>query len=117
VTRRQLLGAFDRELLQRDVLTTRVVSLAGDEVDYLELPDGHRVALVVAPAWVVGGKLDVGALRSELGIIVIAIRRELRGNATPRWLDPDVTDDVRTDDRIMLIATEAELARFERRAV
>jgi len=111
VTRRGLLGAFDRELLQRDVLTTRVVSLAGDEVDYLELPDGHRIALVPAPRSL---KLDVGALRSELGVIVVAIRRETPGNAPPRWLDPDATRELRADDRLMVIATETELAALQR---
>ncbi|HEX3344863.1 MAG TPA: chloride channel protein, partial [Polyangiaceae bacterium] len=48
VTRRDLLGAFDREVLQRDMLVTRVVWFDGqrEAADYLELPKGQRVELV-----------------------------------------------------------------------
>ena len=51
VTRRDLLGAFDREVLQRDVLVTRVVWFDGqrESADYLELPRGQRVELVAPP--------------------------------------------------------------------
>ncbi|MGE0545738.1 MAG: chloride channel protein [Kofleriaceae bacterium] len=116
VTRRGLLGAFDRELLQRDVLVTRVASLQDDgnlHVNYLELPDGHRVALIPLPASLVGGGLDVGALRKELGVIIVAIRRDRGGDASPSWLDPDHTAALAPGDRLMVIATAAELARFQ----
>jgi chloride channel protein, CIC family len=110
VTRRQLLGAFDRELLQRDVLTTRVFA-PGDGVDYLELPDGHRVVIVPPPASLLARPFDVGALRAELGVIVIGIRREV-GDVAPRWLDPDAVRELRRGDHLMVIATEVELAKL-----
>jgi CBS domain-containing protein len=115
VTRRGLLGAFDRELLQRDVLTTRVTSLgAGARVDYLELPDGHRVAVLPPPAWLIDHVLDLAALRAEMGVIVIAVRRDTRGEAPPRWHDADAGLALAASDRLMVIATEDELARFVR---
>jgi chloride channel protein, CIC family len=113
VTRRALLGAFDRELLQRDVLTTRVFA-PGDGVDYLELPDGHRVAIVPAPARMLDQPLDVGRLRAELGVIVIGIRRDA-GDLAPRWLDPDAVRELERGDHVMVIATEAELASLQAR--
>jgi len=111
VTRRGLLGAFDRELLQRDVLTTRVVSLgdSGARVDYVELPDGHRIAVVPAPSWLVGRAPDLAALRAELGVLLVAVRRDPDGNAPPRWHDADAPIAIAADDHLMVIATEAEL--------
>ena len=48
VTRRDLLGAFDREVLQRSRLVTRVRTFSeqegGGEVDYFELPEKHAVS-------------------------------------------------------------------------
>jgi CBS domain-containing protein len=112
VTRRGLLGAFDRELLQRDLLTTRVVSPGDAGVDYLELPDGHRVAVVLAPPGMIGQALDVAALRTGLGVVVIAVRRDAGGEAPPRWHDADAGLTLRAGDRLMVIATEDELARL-----
>lgn len=109
VSRRGLLGALDRELLQRDVLTTRIDSL--DCADYVELPDGHRIRDVAAPSWLVGDGFDVGSLRARLGVIAVAVRREGRSGA-PRWLDAADTHTVRVADRLLVIATDDELARF-----
>jgi len=118
VSRRGLLGAFDRELLQRDVLTTRVASFPADEarVDYLELPDGHRVMVVRAPPWLVGRSPDVSMLRSQFGVIVIAVRRDLGGEGLPRWLDADHEPTLQQGDHLMVIATQEELHRFETHA-
>jgi len=110
VTRRGLLGAFDRELIQRDVLTTRVES--DDGVDYLELPDGHRVAVVAAPDWLVGRIPDLATLGRELGIKLIAVRRDPGGDAAPRWHDADAGLALAATDRLMVIGTSAEIDRL-----
>lgn len=108
VTRRGLLGAFDRELLQRDVLTTRI------QTEFLELPDGHRVAVLPPPGWLIDQAPDLAALRAEMGVILIAVRRDAGGEAPPRWHDADAGLVLRASDRVMVIATEDELARFVR---
>jgi CIC family chloride channel protein len=112
VSRRALLGAFDRELLQRDVLTTRVTS--ADGVDYLELPDGHQVAAVGVPDWLVGRAPDVAALARDLGVKLIAVRRDPGGDAPPRWHDADAGLTLAAGDRLMVIGTPDELERFAR---
>lgn len=110
VSRRGLLGAFDRELIQRDVLTTRVSS--ADGVDYLELPDGHKVAVIVAPSWLVGRIPDIGGLARELGIKLIAVRRDPGGDAPPRWHDADAGMALAANDRLLVIGTTAEIDRM-----
>jgi len=115
VTRRALLGAFDRELLQRDALLTRVTTIDGERrvSDFLELPDGHHVALVPPPAWLVGRTLDAADLRARFGLVFVALQHEPGGDQPPRWLDPDPEHLVGARDRLMLVGTEEEVARFE----
>lgn len=110
VTRRGLLGAFDRELIQRDVLTTRVAS--DDGVDYLELPDGHRVAMVTAPPWLVGSIPDLAGLARQFGTKLIAVRRDPGGDSPPRWHDADAGFALAAGDRLMVIGTTAEIDRL-----
>ncbi len=111
ISRRGLLGALDRELLQRDVLATRIVSLGDriDTADYIELPDRHRIRDIAAPDWLVGKMLDVTALRSRLGIILVAVRRAAPGDSPPRWLDADEAHTLAPGDRLLVIATDDEL--------
>jgi len=115
ISRRRLLGALDRELLQRDVLTTRIFSLGdrADSADYIELPDGHRIRDIAAPTWLIDQALDVGALRNRLGIIVVAVQREAERNAPRRWIDAGETRALRRRDRLLVISTDDELARFQ----
>lgn len=115
VTRRALLGAFDRELLQRDALMTQVVSRGGERTEYLELPDGHRAAIVPAPPWMIGTSPDAAMLRGRFGVTLIAIRKDAGDNAPPRWHDPDPEVVVGPADRLMLVATEQELERLSQR--
>jgi Trk K+ transport system NAD-binding subunit len=83
-----------------------------ESVDYLELPDGHRVEVVAPPPWLVGRVPDVGELRARFGVTLVAVRRDEGGEGLPRWHDPAPDLRLRVDDRLMVIATEAELARL-----
>jgi len=117
VTRRALLGAFDRELLQRDALMTQVVTQSvgdGDQrTDYLELPDGHRAAIIPAPSWLVGKTPDLALLRARYGVTLIAVRKDGGDNTQPRWHDPDPDLVIGLYDKLMLVATEQELLRLQ----
>jgi CIC family chloride channel protein len=114
ITRRALLGAFDRELLQRDVLLSRVVWFEGqrETVEYLELPGGHRIEIVPPPAWMLGRGPDVGELRTGFGVTLVAVRREQGPDLPPRWDDPEPDLVLRPTDRLVVIATEQELVRL-----
>ncbi len=103
VTRRALLGAFDRELLQRDLLLTRVVWSEGgrERADYLELAEGHRVEVIAPPAHMLGQKADVGMLRSRYRVTVVAVRQPL--HREPAWRDPEDADVLRRGDRLLVI--------------
>jgi len=114
VMRRALLGAFDRELLQRDALVTRVQMVDGARrvADYLELPDGHRLVIVPAPAWLVGAALDAEALRQRFGLTLVAVQQDPGGDRPPRSIDPEPGLVLGAADRLVVIGTDAEVARL-----
>lgn len=109
VTRRALLGAFDRELLQRDLLLTRVVwSEAGRErADYLELPEGQRVETIAPPARLLGTRVQVGSLRASDRVTLVAVRQVVGGE--PAWRDPEDAAALHRGDRLLVIG---DLARI-----
>jgi CIC family chloride channel protein len=77
VTRRDLLAAFDREILKRDLLVTRIVWREGDRLasELLELPPGARIAEIRVPAELAGRALRDAKMREQKGVNVIAVVR------------------------------------------
>lgn len=75
IGRRDLLGAFDREIIRRDLLLTRVTWHEGDRraSDLVELPRGFRLAEVRVPGWLVGRTLREIDLRGRIGVNVVAV--------------------------------------------
>ncbi len=57
---------------------------------------------------------DPALLRGRYGVTLIAVRKDEGDNAAPRWLDPDPDIVIGPQDRLMLVATEQELARVQR---
>ncbi|HYT31891.1 MAG TPA: chloride channel protein, partial [Thermoanaerobaculia bacterium] len=70
ITRRDLLGAIDREVLQRNRLVARVrtVSEGGDEMDYFELPEKHRMIELEIPPGMEGRTVGESGIRSRFGV-------------------------------------------------
>jgi len=118
VTRRDLLGAFERESLRQSHLFARVSRAGldgGREVDYFELPEQHRLSqLDVAPD-LVGRTVGETALRSRFGITILAIKRLGRDGLERRFV-PAATDRLERGDRLVVLATEDAIARFSRRS-
>jgi CIC family chloride channel protein len=117
VTRRDLLGAFDREVLQRDVLVTRVVWFEGqrEAADYLELPRGQRVELVAPPRWIVGRGLDLGELHRRFGVTVLAVRSEA-GAGPPALLEPSPDRPLAAGDRLLVKGPPDAIDAFRKAA-
>jgi CIC family chloride channel protein len=113
VSRRDLLGAFDREVLQRDVLVTRVVWFEGqrEAADYLELPKGQRVELVAPPPWLVGKGIDIGEVHRRTGVTVLGIR-EGEGAGTHALLEPSTERSTSGADRLLVKGPREAIERF-----
>ena len=110
VTRRDLLGAFDREVLQRDVLVTRVVWFDGqrESADYLELPRGQRVELVAPPRWLLGKGVDLGEIHGRCGVTVLGVR----GREGAGLLEPSRERALGAEDRLLVKGPPAAIEAF-----
>jgi CIC family chloride channel protein len=118
VSRRALLAAFDRELLQRDLLYTRVVWFEGqaEAADFLELPRGHRVEIIAPPAPAVGTPVDVAGLRARDGVIVLGVRQDARGAGGPDWKEAESVATTAATDRWLVVGTQAAIQRLRARS-
>jgi hypothetical protein len=113
VTRRDLLGAFDHEVLQRSRLLARVRTFgAGEgesEVDYFELPEKHRLAELPLPATLEGRTIGEAGLRSRYGVSVLAVRRRSREGLERRFV-PGAGDRFEPGDVLIVLATDEAIA-------
>lgn len=113
VTRRDILGALDREILGRGALMARVsrVSPDGHQTDFLELPENHRLATIDVTPDLEGKTLAQADLRQRHGMLVLAVSRvELDGSV--RRFVPGADEPMRRGDRLIVMAREDRLAEF-----
>lgn len=117
VTRRDLLGAFDREALRNSHLFARVSRRdlsGGREVDYFELPEQHELSQIAVPRDLVGSTVGETALRSRYGITILAIKRVGRDGMERRFV-PSAADRLERGDRLVVLASVDALAKFATR--
>lgn len=76
LTERDVVGAYDREVLRLAVPLTRVVQEGpeGRRTDFLELPPGEVLEVVPAPSWMHGRTLRELGLPQRCACTVIAVR-------------------------------------------
>ncbi len=112
VTQRDLLGAFDSEVLKRSRLLARVRTLGETgEVDYLELPEKHRLVEVDVPREVEGLTVAEAALRSRYGVSVLAVKRLARDGSERRFV-PEAGDRFAHGDVLVVLGSDEALARL-----
>jgi CIC family chloride channel protein len=110
VTRRDLLGAFDREILQRDRLVARFRATgAGGRVDYFDLPEKHRLAEVDVPPEMAGQTMAESDLRARFGVSVLAVKRLEKGGIERRFV-PASQDVLSRGDVLIVLATDEAIA-------
>lgn len=111
VTRRDVLAAIDREVLDREVLVTRVVADAGRESAVtVALPDADDVALLPVPGRLVGADADPAAWLAEFGVYVLAVRRRTAHLGTARLIEPQGR--LRARDQLLVVGTKPAIAAF-----
>ncbi len=113
VTQRDLLGAFDSEVLKRSRLLARVRTVGEEpgEVDYLELPEKHRLEEVDVPVEIEGRTLAEAALRSRYGVSILAVKR-LTPEGVERRFVPAPADRFTHGDVLVVLGSEEAIARL-----
>jgi CIC family chloride channel protein len=112
VTRRDLLGAFDREILQRSRLTTKV--RFGDDlsqVSYFDLPENNRLLQVDLPPDLAGKTMGEASLRQKFGVSVLAVKRMSRQGVERRFV-PGPEDRLEHGDVLIVLGTDEAIARL-----
>ncbi len=113
VTRRDLLGAFDREILQRDRLVARFRATGtGGRVDYFDLPETYRLAEVEVPPDMEGVTVAELDLRARFGVSVLAVKRLVRGGVERRFV-PGPEDRMERGDVLIVLAQDEAIARLK----
>jgi len=113
VTRRDLLGAFDREVLQRNRLVARVRTFreGGSDLDYFELPEKHQLVQVDVPPAIEGRTVAESGLRTRYGVSVLAVKRLTREGLERRFV-PGPGDRFQHGDVLIVLGTDESVARL-----
>jgi CBS domain-containing protein len=113
VTQRDLLGAFDSEVLKRSRLLARVRTVGEEqgEVEYLELPEKHRLEEVDVPVEIEGRSLAEAALRSRYGVSILAVKRLTPDGLEKRFV-PAPNDKFLHGDVLVVLGSEDAIARL-----
>ena len=115
VTRRDLLGFLDREILRRNLLLGEVHWRDGLEkgVDYLELPEGYRLQAVRVPPPLVGKSLAEAEIRPRYGLNVIAVQKTASDGKENRYA-PQPEYVLRGGDQLIVVGANADVEAFEK---
>ena len=113
VTQRDLLAAFDSEVLRRNRLVTPVRTLGEDEseVDFLELPEKHRLVELELPPRLAGLTMAEAGLRARYGVSVLAVKRMGRDGLERRFM-PEPPDRFEHGDVVVVLGSDDSLARL-----
>jgi chloride channel protein, CIC family len=113
VTQRDLLGAFDSEVLRRNRLVTPVRTFGEQgEIDYLELPEKHRLVEVGIPVWLAGKTMAEAGLRARYGVSVLAVKRMGRDGLERRFV-PEPPDRFEQGDVMVILGSDDAIARLQ----
>ena len=113
VTRRDLLGAFDREVLRHNRLVARVRMFreGGSEMDYFELPEKHRLVQVDVPPAIEGRTVGESGLRTRYGVSVLAVKRLTKEGLERRFV-PAADDRLQHGDVLIVLGTDDAVSRL-----
>lgn len=109
LTRRDILGAVDREILRRNIFMAPVQQAGAARPDWFELPLGGRMETVKVPAALWGKSLSESELGRKYNVMVLAIQRTGRYGgierrlATPDWI-------LEEGDHIVILGPEPAVA-------
>lgn len=107
VTRRDILGAVDRQILRQNVLMAPILSEDRAAPDWFELPPGGRLEGVRVPPQLYGRRVGESDLGRRFGVQILAITKTDRRGVERRLL-PRADVVLEAGDRLVVIGpTEA----------
>jgi CIC family chloride channel protein len=111
LTRRDVLGAVDREILKRNVLFAPMRAYGSDEVDWFELPPGGRMDAVRVPRSLVGLTIEDAALGRKFNVTIVAVKRRDSQGEEVRYL-PQADFRLQGGDSLIVLGAEAAVQKL-----
>jgi CIC family chloride channel protein len=116
ISKHDLIGVYNQEILQKRPLLSRFISTTdeGEREGFIELPRDYELRTIIVPPAFSGRTLGELGLRSKLGIHVLLIKRRDPQSGAETIIMPDPQSVVGTGERLVVIGTEQAFAGFER---
>ena len=112
ISRRDVLGVYNSELLRHEFLAARTADGETDRAGGIRLGDGVTIARVPAPTSLLGRSLRDADLRATHGLTVVAV--QCVGESQDRLPDPERP--LAAGDILLVAGTPEHLTEFSRRA-
>jgi CIC family chloride channel protein len=111
LTRRDVLGAVDREILKRNVLFAPMRAYGQEETDWFELPPGGRMEAVRVPRSLVGLTIGDAGLGRRFNVTIVAVKRRDHVGEEVRYL-PQADLRLESGDSLIVLGAEAAVQKL-----
>ncbi|HYC77472.1 MAG TPA: chloride channel protein [Planctomycetota bacterium] len=113
VTRRDILGAVDRQILRQNVLMAPLKTDDASSPDWFELPPGGRLESVRVPKAIQGRTVGESHLGKHYGVTILAVTK-LDRNGVERRMLPRSDVMLEEGDRLVVLGPEPAVERLLR---
>lgn len=114
ITRRDIIGAYNREVLKKKILTARFISKKreGEGIDSVEMPAGYRIGRIMVPRGLENKTLGEVNFRSVYQFQVLAVVRTSPDGKSQRMIaEPHLR--LHHGDEMIVIGKEDDFRRFD----
>ncbi len=116
ITRRDIIGAYNREVLKKKILTTKFITRKKEKegIDYVEMPAGYRLGKIGVPEELENKTLGEVNFRTRYHFQVLALVRLSEDGKSQRFIaDPQLK--LNHGDEMIVIGKEEDFERFRRK--
>jgi Trk K+ transport system NAD-binding subunit len=113
ITRRDIIGAYNREVLKKKILATKFITRKKEKegIDYVEMPAGYRLGKIAVPQELENKTLGEVNFRSRYHFQVLALVRQSGDGKSERLIaEPQLK--LNRGDEMIVIGTEDDFERF-----
>jgi CIC family chloride channel protein len=114
ITRRDIIGAYNREVLKKKILRAKFVTRKKEKegVDYVEMPAGYRLGRIHVPEELENRTLGEVNFRSKYHFQVLAVLRSSDDGTSVRMIaEPGLK--LNPGDELIVIGTEEDFEKFQ----
>lgn len=116
ITRRDIIGAYNREVLKKKILTTKFVTRKKEKegIDYVEMPAGYKLGKIAVPEELENKTLGEVNFRTRYHFQVLALVRNADDGKSQRMIaDPQLK--LNRGDEMIVIGKEEDFERFRKK--